>query len=242
MRRAGGTRPGGEYISGAVAGSAWVWLPRSVGAKREKKLGAHSADQSAARFERTACVAIGPAYTGRRTPGPGLVSHETHLPAEKAQARPHARLPRPDAHARRAPDAEAPARQGSQAADGLMVGVPGARPPSRAREAVAQRRLRPRVPPRALSRGPRARAVRVPARRGRARRGSACRCRERSAARCERNRVKRLLREAFALEGERLPAGTDAVVVARHEAKALAEREGLAGIRRVLERIGRPRG
>lgn len=50
----------------------------------------------------------------------------------------------------------------------------------------------------------------------------------------QRNRVKRLLREAFAAESERLPAGTDAVVVARHEANALAEREGLAGIRRVL--------
>jgi ribonuclease P protein component len=50
----------------------------------------------------------------------------------------------------------------------------------------------------------------------------------------QRNRVKRLLREAFALEGARLPAGTDAVVVARHEANALAEREGLDGIRRAL--------
>lgn len=50
----------------------------------------------------------------------------------------------------------------------------------------------------------------------------------------QRNRVKRLLREAFAAEGERLPAGTDAVVVARHEANALAEREGLAGMRRAL--------
>ena len=50
----------------------------------------------------------------------------------------------------------------------------------------------------------------------------------------ERNRVKRLLREAFAIEGERLPSGTDAVIVARHEANALAEREGLAGIRRAL--------
>lgn len=50
----------------------------------------------------------------------------------------------------------------------------------------------------------------------------------------ERNRVKRLLREAFDLEGERLPTGTDAVVVARREAKALAENEGLAGIRRSL--------
>ncbi len=50
----------------------------------------------------------------------------------------------------------------------------------------------------------------------------------------QRNRVKRLLREAFDLEGGRLPAGTDAVVVARHEANALAEREGLAGMRRAL--------
>jgi ribonuclease P protein component len=62
----------------------------------------------------------------------------------------------------------------------------------------------------------------------------------------ERNRVKRLLREAFAIDGDRLPAGTDAVVVARHEANALAEREGLAGVRRalgqLLERIDPSRG
>jgi ribonuclease P protein component len=50
----------------------------------------------------------------------------------------------------------------------------------------------------------------------------------------ERNRVKRLLREAFAVEGERLPPGTDAVVIARPDAKALAEREGLSGISRAL--------
>jgi ribonuclease P protein component len=53
----------------------------------------------------------------------------------------------------------------------------------------------------------------------------------------QRNRVKRLLREAFALEESRLPAGSDAVVVARHEARALAEREGLAGIRRALAHL-----
>jgi ribonuclease P protein component len=53
----------------------------------------------------------------------------------------------------------------------------------------------------------------------------------------QRNKVKRLLREAFSVEGQRLPAGTDAVVVARHEANALAEREGLAGIRRVLGQL-----
>lgn len=46
----------------------------------------------------------------------------------------------------------------------------------------------------------------------------------------ERNRVKRVLREAFAQESARLPAGTDAVVVARRGAYELAEREGLAGM------------
>ncbi len=60
----------------------------------------------------------------------------------------------------------------------------------------------------------------------------------------ERNRVKRLLREAFALESDRLPAGTDAVIVARTEARGLAEREGLAGIRRaigeLIERVVAP--
>ena len=50
----------------------------------------------------------------------------------------------------------------------------------------------------------------------------------------DRNKVKRLLREAFALEGTRLPTGTDAVIVARPDAKSLAEREGLDGIRSVL--------
>jgi ribonuclease P protein component len=59
----------------------------------------------------------------------------------------------------------------------------------------------------------------------------------------ERNRVKRLLREAFALERPRLPSGTDAVVVARHGAKDLAEREGLAGMHRALsELVGRVGG
>jgi ribonuclease P protein component len=59
----------------------------------------------------------------------------------------------------------------------------------------------------------------------------------------ERNRVKRLLREAFAVEGLRLPPDTDAVVVARPEARELAEREGLEGIRAALgELVGRSVG
>jgi ribonuclease P protein component len=46
----------------------------------------------------------------------------------------------------------------------------------------------------------------------------------------DRNRIKRLLREAFAREGRRLPAGSDAVVIARSGSRELAERDGLSGI------------
>lgn len=53
----------------------------------------------------------------------------------------------------------------------------------------------------------------------------------------QRNRIKRLLRDAFALEASALPAGTDAVVVARQEARPLAEREGLDGIRAALSEL-----
>jgi ribonuclease P protein component len=50
----------------------------------------------------------------------------------------------------------------------------------------------------------------------------------------DRNRIKRLLREAFAREGQRLPVGSDAVVIARHGSRQLAERDGLSGIREAL--------
>ncbi len=46
----------------------------------------------------------------------------------------------------------------------------------------------------------------------------------------ERNRVKRLLREAFEGLQAELSEGHDVVVVARPEARELAEREGLGGI------------
>jgi ribonuclease P protein component len=46
----------------------------------------------------------------------------------------------------------------------------------------------------------------------------------------ERNRVKRLLREAFAQAEDDLLSGQDVVVVARPPAGELAEREGLAGM------------
>jgi ribonuclease P protein component len=59
----------------------------------------------------------------------------------------------------------------------------------------------------------------------------------------DRNRVKRLLREAFAAEADVVPAGHDLVVVARPAARELAEREGLDGVRgalrELLEQAGR---
>src|SRR5437868_5477270 len=53
----------------------------------------------------------------------------------------------------------------------------------------------------------------------------------------ERNRVKRLVREAFARIEDQLPADVDVVVVARPDALELAEREGLDGIERALAEL-----
>jgi ribonuclease P protein component len=59
----------------------------------------------------------------------------------------------------------------------------------------------------------------------------------------QRNLIKRLLREAFALEAEKLPLDTDVVVVARPDARELAEREGLEGVHNALaELVGRAAG
>lgn len=58
----------------------------------------------------------------------------------------------------------------------------------------------------------------------------------------ERNRVKRLLREAFDQRSPRLEGGQDVVVVARPDVRDLAERSGLAGVDaslgELLERAG----
>ena len=53
----------------------------------------------------------------------------------------------------------------------------------------------------------------------------------------DRNRVKRVLREAFWQESERLPPDSDYVVVARPDARALAEREGTGGVRTALAEL-----
>jgi ribonuclease P protein component len=53
----------------------------------------------------------------------------------------------------------------------------------------------------------------------------------------ERNRIKRLLREAFDLERDAIGADNDIVIVARPEAGELAEREGLGGIHTALAEL-----
>jgi ribonuclease P protein component len=53
----------------------------------------------------------------------------------------------------------------------------------------------------------------------------------------ERNRVKRLLREAFTRAEAELKAGQDVVLVARPAARELAEREGLEGVETSLAEL-----
>jgi ribonuclease P protein component len=53
----------------------------------------------------------------------------------------------------------------------------------------------------------------------------------------ERNLVKRLLREAFGAERSALPTDVDIVVVARPDARELAQRDGLEGVRSALAEL-----
>jgi len=53
----------------------------------------------------------------------------------------------------------------------------------------------------------------------------------------ERNKVKRLLRDAFWASADDLGAGHDFVIVARPAAGELAEREGAAGVETALREV-----
>jgi ribonuclease P protein component len=53
----------------------------------------------------------------------------------------------------------------------------------------------------------------------------------------DRNRVKRLLREAFDSEGAAVPANHDVVIKARPDVRDLAEREGLDAVRAALAEL-----
>jgi ribonuclease P protein component len=53
----------------------------------------------------------------------------------------------------------------------------------------------------------------------------------------DRNRVKRLLREAFDVEGTGVPANHDVVIKARPDVRELAERDGLQAVREALAEL-----
>jgi ribonuclease P protein component len=53
----------------------------------------------------------------------------------------------------------------------------------------------------------------------------------------ERNRIKRVLREVFWAEAERLSGEADYVVVARPDVRELDEREGQAGVRQAFAEL-----
>src|SRR5215210_3272848 len=58
----------------------------------------------------------------------------------------------------------------------------------------------------------------------------------------ERNGVKRAIREAFWSLSDGLPQGFDFVIVARHDAAALVEREGTTGVETALRELFREAG
>lgn len=164
-----------------------------------------------------------------------LPSYEAHLPAEKAQASAYPRFPITHVYAWRTSDPEAPTGQGAQAPHS-MTAQPPARPRS-GRARLSRSGDFDRVIRRGRSHASRELVLYVFPRPGDGETRLGLSVSRKVGGAVERNRVKRLLREAFAHEQAALPAGTDVVVVARQEAGPLAEREGLAGIRGVLAQL-----
>jgi ribonuclease P protein component len=162
------------------------------------------------------------------------VEHETHVSAKEAQASADARIPKADALPRRADGHKTAPGQGTQALDGLSY-VPQRR--GRGGGRLTRSGDFDRVFRNGRSHAARELVIYAFPRdeTGSVRLGLSVSRKVGGAV--ERNRVKRLLREAFGLESGKLPEGLDVVVIARPDANTLAEREGLAGIQRVLSEL-----
>jgi len=158
--------------------------------------------------------------------------HEAHLPAQEAKARPCTRVSRAHALASGAADAQASPRQGAQAPVGVTSRPRAAGRGRLSRSAdfervyrhgrsTANRHLVLYTFPNPAAQRPRL-GLSVSRKVGGA---------------VVRNRVKRLLREAFAEAEPTLSGGQDLVVVARPPARELAEREGLEGLGQSLSEL-----
>lgn len=169
-------------------------------------------------------------------------NYETHVSAQTTQACSYARLQGAYAHTCGASGAQTSSRQGSYAADGVVAGSPRT---AESRERSRGRRVSrsadfQRVYREGRSLGNRYLVMYTFPRdpgsgSGEARLGVSVSRRVGGAV--ARNRVKRVLREAFALESSAVAGALDVVVVARPEVRNLDEREGLDGVRRALAEL-----
>jgi ribonuclease P protein component len=159
------------------------------------------------------------------------VDHETPLSAEKAQASADARISQADAHSSWPHDPEAAPREGAQAVERLST--VRVRPQS-SRRSLSRSADFDRVFRNGRSLGGREFVLYVFPRGDEATSRLGLSVSRKVGLAVQRNRVKRLLREAFALERGEMIERSDIVIVARPDAKALVDREGLEGVRRAL--------